>query len=365
MTESTQTVECPCPQVVVPTADELEKAIIAIGNQYGWEYIKPIEDILGSFPLSHSWNKEFDVPELEWEGKIQCMIEEFKLFPIIKIAEFVGPDGILVVPIPVIGISVDCGRLISDPSYKIEILKQLEELGDEVIDLFLDNHTLEAFDGTLGIDIPDIKLSLAWKQIVETCKKLILSGGMSEITALLGKSPLKEIIDELPHPVDFLVGLCKDIPAGKFEIDMDEIYELVKAKAEAEGISIQEALLNYPFPIPIAIPSILGLDEIIPETVGDLINLIETEEVKEIDMPNWNVEKLFQRFKTFMSDLPQILFEAVMKVCLDMFSLFKDVFNKLIPEQLRNLIPLTLCSFLTLIGFPKQINVVETVIESA
>ena len=87
MTESTQTVECPCPQVVVPTADELEKAIIAIGNQYGWEYIKPIEDILGSFPLSHSWNKEFDVPELEWEGKIQCMIEEFKLFPIIKIAE--------------------------------------------------------------------------------------------------------------------------------------------------------------------------------------------------------------------------------------------------------------------------------------
>ena len=82
-------------------------------------------------------------------------------------------------------------------------------------------------------------------------------------------------------------------------------------------------------------------------------------------MPNWNVEKLFQRFKTFMSDLPQILFEAVMKVCLDMFSLFKDVFNALIPEELRNLIPLTLCSFLTLIGFPKQINVVETVIESA
>ena len=145
---------------------------------------------------------------------------------------------------------------------------------------------------------------------------------------------------------------------------MDEIYELVKQKLDPEGISIQETLLNFPFPIPIAIPSILGLDEVIPETVGDLINLIETEEVKEIDMPNWNVEKLFQRFKTFMSDLPQILFDTVMKVCLDMFSLFKDVFNALIPEEL-NLIPLTLCSFLTLIGFPKQINVVETVIESA
>ena len=255
-----------------------------------------------------------------------------------------------------IGITVDCGRLISDPSYKIEILKQLEELGDEVIDLFLDNHTLEAFDGTLDIDIPDIKLSLAWKQIVETCKKLILSGGMSEITAMLGESPLDEIIEGLPDPVSFFVSLCASIPAGTFEIDMDEIYELVKAKAEAEGISIQEALLNFPFPIPIAIPSILGLDEIIPETVGDLINLIETEEVKEIDMPNWNVEKLFQRFKTFMSDLPQILFEACLAKLTELIEYF-------IPPNLP--IPFTLCTFLTSIGFPKQINVVETVIESA
>ena len=32
------------------------KIIIFIGNQYGWEYIQPIEEILGAFPLSHTWD---------------------------------------------------------------------------------------------------------------------------------------------------------------------------------------------------------------------------------------------------------------------------------------------------------------------
>ena len=45
MTDSTTPVEVPCPKVVVPTADDLEKIIIFIGNRYGWEYIKPLEEL--------------------------------------------------------------------------------------------------------------------------------------------------------------------------------------------------------------------------------------------------------------------------------------------------------------------------------
>ena len=120
MTTSTS-VSVPCPDVLVPTADDLEEIIIFIGNQYGWEYIEPINEILGAFPLSHTWNKvDLDIPELEWEGKIQAMIEEFKLFPIIKIAEFLSVP--LSVPIPGLGITVDCQRLIADPSYKVQLL---------------------------------------------------------------------------------------------------------------------------------------------------------------------------------------------------------------------------------------------------
>ena len=83
--------EVPCPAVLLPTADDFSQAIIAIGNRYGWEELKALEEVLGVFPLSHTWDKiNFDVPELEWEGRIEAMIEEFKMFPAIKIAEVLG-----------------------------------------------------------------------------------------------------------------------------------------------------------------------------------------------------------------------------------------------------------------------------------
>ena len=80
MPEETTVEKIPCPKVITPTADDLEKIIIFIGNKYGWEYIEPLNEILGAFPLSHSWDGiTLDIPELEWENKIQAIIEEFKL----------------------------------------------------------------------------------------------------------------------------------------------------------------------------------------------------------------------------------------------------------------------------------------------
>ena len=87
---TTQSVAVDCPEVLIPSADDLEKIIIFIGNRYGWEYIKPIEEILGAFPLSHTWNgAELDIPELEWEGKVQAIIEEFKLFIVYFLKSFI------------------------------------------------------------------------------------------------------------------------------------------------------------------------------------------------------------------------------------------------------------------------------------
>ena len=95
-----------------------------IGNTYGWEYIQPIEKILGAFPLSHTWADDLDIPELEWEGKIQAIIEEFKLYPIVKIAEFFGDA--LTVPVPPFGIEVDCQKLFQDPGTKSRTSKTIK-----------------------------------------------------------------------------------------------------------------------------------------------------------------------------------------------------------------------------------------------
>ena len=65
---------------------------------------------------------------------------------------------------------------------------------------------------------------------------------------------------------------------------------------------------------------------------------------------------MFERFKTFIKDLPQILFEA----CLAKFTALIEHF---IPPNIP--IPFTLCTFLTVLGFPKQIDVVELALEGA
>lgn len=353
---TTQSVAVDCPEVLIPSADDLEKIIIFIGNRYGWEYIKPIEEILGAFPLSHTWNgAELDIPELEWEGKVQAIIEEFKLYPIVKIAEFLKVP--IQVVVPPFGITVDCSKLFSDPDYKAQLVKELaESIGIDKIDAFIDSFSADGWNGQFGIDSPDIKLSIAWKEMIQKIKELLLSGGMSAIGELLDKEPLETIIESLPAPIDFFLSLVKDIPAGKFEFDADALFKALREQAEKEGLELIELLKQTEIPFVSAVPEILGLKDVLPETLGDLINLGETGEHKKIDFPRWDEQRLFERFKTFIQDLPQILFEA----CLAKLTV---LIKHLIPSDIP--IPFTLCTFLTVIGFPKQIDVVELALEGA
>ena len=65
---------------------------------------------------------------------------------------------------------------------------------------------------------------------------------------------------------------------------------------------------------------------------------------------------MFERFKTFIKDLPQILLEACLAKLTELIKFF-------IPPEIP--IPFTLCTFLTVLGFPKQIDVVELALDGA
>ena len=356
-TENNTTPEpIPCPEVLIPSADDLEEIIIFIGNTYGWEYIKPIEEILGAFPLSHTWPDDLDWPELEWEGKIQAIVEEFKLYPIVKIAEFLAVP--LTVVVPPFGIEVDCKKLFEDPSYKLELLDELEKsLGLDVIEELMDDFSAENWNGEFGIDIPKIKLAKAWKEMIEELKKIFMTGGFSAIGKLLDKEPLKTLIETLPDPIGFFLELIASFPKGGYEFDADALFKKLREQAEKEGIELKELLLQTEIPFVSEIPAeMLGLEDVLPETLGDLIDLSKTGEHKKIDFPRWDEQKLFERFKTFIKDLPQILFEACLAKLTELIKFF-------IPPEIP--IPFTLCTFLSLLGFPKQIDVVELVVEGA
>ena len=355
----------PCPKVITPTADDLEKIIIYIGNEFGWEYIKPIEEILGAFPLSHTWDGiTLDIPELEWEGKIQAIIEEFKLYPYVKIAEtiakFVPID--LVIVEPVTGISVDLLKLFEDPDYKAQLLVEFQEAGDEIIDMLVPDFVLENWDGTDGVDIPSIKLSKAWKEFVAEIKELLQGNIFAGIAKMADGQPLKAIIEvieaaggEKARILTFfleLPTLC--LNGGQFDFDTDKFLMDLKKEFKEAGKDFQEELLAYPIPLVSEVPDFLGLE--LPETLGDLINLEDIGEFKKIDMPNWNIDKLRDRFDNFIRNLPQMMFEA----CL---SFLTEIMDILIPVDIP--IPFDLCTFLSLIGFPKEISVSNLVTEGA
>ena len=180
---------------------------------------------------------------------------------------------------------------------------------------------------------------------------------MSAIAELISKEPLETIIEELPPPVDFFLSLVKDIPLGGYEFDADALFKSLRKQAEEEGLELLELLKQTEIPFVSEVPAeLLGLEDVLPKTLGDLINLGETGEHKKIDFPRWDEQRLFERFRTFIKDLPQILFEA----CLAKLTALIEHF---IPPNIP--IPFTLCTFLTILGFPKQIDVVELALEGA
>ena len=368
MTTSTEPVKVPCPKVVKPTADDLEKIIIFIGNRYGWEYIKPLEELLGAFPLSHSWDGiTLDIPELEWEGKIQCIIEEFKLYPLVKIAEVFSkiiPVPIVVVE-PITGISVDVPKLVEDPDYKAKLLTEFQQVGDEILDLFIPDFILENWDGTDGIDAPAIKMSKAWKEFVAKIKELFQGNIFGTLKDILKDSALETVIDAIKAAgspftdyLDLLISLPgMVVSGGQLDFDTDAFLMGLKKQFEEAGKDFQTELLAYPLPVVSEIAGqaeLVGLD--LPETLGDLIDLEEIGEFKKVDFPNWNIDKLRDRIDNFIKNLPQMLLEAVLEK-------LSKYLGMLIPSGIP--IPFTLCSFLEFLGFPKQIDVVELALEGA
>ena len=146
---------------------------------------------------------------------------------------------------------------------------------------------------------------------------------------------------------------------GQPQIDVDEIIVTLRKQAQEAGQDLQEAILEYELPLVSDIPGFLGLEDVLPKTLGDLIDLDKTQQRKKIDMPNWNIQKLFERLKTFFKDLPQLLLEQVLLL----LEAVEALISQFIPDEVFP--PYTLCKFLTFLGFPKQISVSNLVLDGA
>ena len=189
--------------------------------------------------------------------------------------------------------------------------------------------------------------------MIEELKKIFMTGGFSEIAKLLEKEPLETIIESLPDPIGFFLELIKSFPQGGYEFDADALFQKLRKQAEEEGLELLELLKQTEIPFVSDIPAeMLGLEDVLPETLGDLIDLGKTGEHKKIDFPRWEEQRLFERFKTFIKDLPQILFELVLQN-------LQPSFNTLYHQ---NRFIYSMYIFIST-WFPKQISVSNLVLE--
>ena len=171
-----------------------------------------------------------------------------------------------------------------------------------------------------------------------------------------GAEKLKEELDNLKH--NERPKIAQAIKEAREKGDLKENAEYHAAREQqsfAEGRikDIEAKLSNAQI---IDIKNIPASSRVIFGTTVDLIDLGKTGEHKKIDFPRWEEQRLFERFKTFIKDLPQILFEA----CLAKLTTLIQYF---IPPEIP--IPFTLCTFLSVLGFPKQIDVVELALDGA
>ena len=341
VTNEAGAVAVPCPKVLVPTADEVSQIFISIGNQYGWEYLDELKDTLGAFPLSFAWDGEFDVPELEWEGRIEAMIEEFKMFPAIKIAEAIAELTPISLELtdPIFGITVDLKKLLEDPEYKGTIVKQMQDKFEELKGM-LPDISRENFDGTDGLDSPSLQLNQMFKEMIGELKKMLTESIYYAFEKAL--IVFKEIWDLLN--LDFIPTLVIDL----LTFDVEGFIQGLKDKWKElkKDLNFTQSFKDY----------LLGIElPLIGFTVGDLINMELGD--KQIDMPEWDTQKIISKIGAYFRDLPQKIIEDWMK--------YASEFLEKIGLKLPIPIPFTFCAFLEVIGVPKEINLKNALLVDA
>ena len=55
--------------------------------------------------------------------------------------------------------------------------------------------------------------------------------------------------------------------------NLEKLFKKLREEAEEAGVELRDYLLETEIPFVSEVPSILGLDDILPKTLGDLINL--------------------------------------------------------------------------------------------
>ena len=333
-----------CPEVLLPTSadfmnlmgglaaipGELARQAILQGKEELLEtaeeihgIVDGIKEVTGIFPISFVPDGTVKIPEWEMQAWAQGMLDEFKLFPQVMIAQLIAKvvPFSLEVPVPPFDLKIDVVKLFKEPEYKAELLTKVKDEFEDLKKLL--PSSIKDMWSEMGVKHDEMGIRKMFMHIMGELK--------SAMTNLLAWA-VKKVIEVFKDIWDAL-GLPN--PADILTLDWNALLQSAIDSAKKEGKVMLDQLKKNIMGI-----SIFGFT--IEDIMGGEIQESVKSTVREIDRMMDNLIK-------FARDWPYFQFELALEKIMK--------FLKAVGIDLVEYIPFTFCDFITIMGIPKTISI--------
>ena len=301
-----------CPDVLLPTPANLANLFKGLASHAYTHEIEELKETLDKLrkDVLDIYDPKFDkieIPEIEWEIMMTRLAAEYPMYVQQKILSFINDILTINFKVTILGIEIDILEFLANPSTVLDNIK-IEEV-DSIYDLIPEEY--KVWDKFETADFKKESIRNFIRSEVAKKMNLLLFGGFND---LIGQ--FQEIWDALGLPT---------IPVLE-EIDL---VALIKDKSMEELEKIE--LFGF-----------------------KLTDLLGGEFKDKVEIPEFQKERLLKKAREFVEEWQTYLIKKWMKTVTE----FLEAIGL---DKLTGLLTFTFCDFLALIGFPKTIDLPDSV----
>jgi hypothetical protein len=294
-----------------------------------------------------------EIPTLEFDLRLRALWQEFKLYLHQKLIDILSniPGlsfvlDLINIPIPFLnGVKVFD---VFTSEGRERIRAAVSERLDEVADLLGLPWNI-TFDGTLGLNLPEIRLEFVIARIFSEIERILSSAVWAALGVIRTLTrPIRIIWDSLGFPV---------LPTFQFP-NFGEIFGVIWNSIKDLAISLEEkmqmaidALLNFDLSdfLQGAFGAILAATPWpFPTIIRDLLALLDRD--WNLNIPELDFSRVVQAVQTLFDRLPGLIMELWMQLVKPFFEAIKNILGGI--AALLEYIPFTWCTFVNLVAAP-------------
>ena len=264
------------------------------------ETLKPIFD-----PYDPKF-KKLEIQEIEWEIRIQGLVDEFSTYVQSQLLKIVSDLTSIEITVPILGIEVDVIKFVTDRTYLTTLLDEIDLDIDRLYDLLP----------------PEYKLYKDKFDSLDFRKKSIR---------------------------DYFNEKVKEFQTGQFILGLEDLglgFTLPTDPRAAAKLAIQTIIADEKKDIEQQIEDLKAI-KIGPFTIEQILGGEITEKV---EISEFKRDRLIKKLLNFAQDYFAFLFKEVLSKITDAIKLIPGL------DAIISLLTFDFCKFLTLIGVPKTIE---------